>query len=47
MVNKEKQIKYWTQGAEDDNLTADLLIREKRVLHGLYFGHRSKSRHEM
>jgi HEPN domain-containing protein len=39
MVNKEKQIEYWIQGAEDDLLTADLLIREKRILHGLFFCH--------
>lgn len=39
MVNIEKQINYWIQGAEDDLLTADLLIREKRVLHGLFFCH--------
>lgn len=39
MVNKEKQIEYWIQGAEDDVLTADLLIREKRILHGLFFCH--------
>jgi HEPN domain-containing protein len=39
MVNIEKQIEYWIQGAEDDLLTADLLIREKRILHGLFFCH--------
>jgi HEPN domain-containing protein len=39
MVNKGKQIEYWIQGAEDDLLTADLLIREKRILHGLFFCH--------
>lgn len=39
MVNKEKQIEYWIQGAEDDLLTAELLIREKRILHGLFFLH--------
>ena len=35
----EKQIDYWIQGAENDLTTADLLIREKRILHGLFFCH--------
>jgi HEPN domain-containing protein len=39
MIDIEKQIDYWTKGAEDDLMTADLLIREKRILHGLYFCH--------
>jgi len=39
MVNIPKQIDYWIKSAEDDLITADLLIREKRNLHGLFFWH--------
>jgi len=39
MIDINKQIEYWTKGAEDDLLTAELLIREKRILHGLFFCH--------
>lgn len=39
MINIQKQIDYWIKGAEDDIITADLLIREKRFLHGLFFCH--------
>lgn len=39
MVDIKKQIEYWAKGAEDDLLTAELLIREKRILHGLFFCH--------
>ena len=39
MINVQKQIDYWTIGADEDILTADLLIREKRILHGLFFCH--------
>lgn len=39
MIDLKKQIEYWTKSAEDDLLTADLLIREKRILHGLFFCH--------
>lgn len=38
-MNVTKQIEYWSRGAEDDLLTADLLIREKRIMHGLFFCH--------
>jgi HEPN domain-containing protein len=38
-MDLKKQIAYWANGAEDDLLTADLLISEKRVLHGLFFCH--------
>ncbi|HAH24512.1 MAG TPA: hypothetical protein DCL77_12305 [Prolixibacteraceae bacterium] len=37
MVDIKKQIDYWINGAEDDIITAGLLIREKRNLHGLFF----------
>ncbi len=39
MINVQKQIDYWIEGADDDIITADLLIREKRILHGLFFCH--------
>lgn len=39
MIDIKKQIDYWTKGAEDDLLTAEVLIREKRILHGLFFCH--------
>lgn len=39
MINIQKQIDYWINGAEDDILTAELLIRENRILHGLFFCH--------
>ena len=39
MIDIKKQIEYWCKGAEDDLLTAELLIREKRILHGLFFCH--------
>jgi HEPN domain-containing protein len=39
MIDIKRQLAYWTNGAEDDLLTADLLIREKRILHGLFFCH--------
>lgn len=39
MINIQKQIDYWINGADDDMVTADLLIKEKRILHGLFFCH--------
>jgi HEPN domain-containing protein len=39
MIDIKKQIEYWSEGAEDDLSTAELLIREKRILHGLFFCH--------
>ena len=39
MIDTKKQIEYWIKGAEDDFSTAELLIREKRTLHGLFFCH--------
>jgi len=39
MIDIKKQIEYWSNGAEDDLSTAELLIREKRILHGLFFCH--------
>lgn len=39
MINIDKQIEYCSKGADDDLLTAELLIQEKRILHGLFFCH--------
>ena len=39
MIDIQKQIAYWIDGAEDDLITAGLLIQEKRTLHGLFFCH--------
>ncbi|MDD3687190.1 MAG: HEPN domain-containing protein [Bacteroidales bacterium] len=39
MIDLKKQIEYWTKGAEDDLSTAELLIREKKLLNGLFFCH--------
>ena len=39
MLNIQKQIDYWIKGADEDIVTADLLIRERRTLHGLFFCH--------
>jgi HEPN domain-containing protein len=35
----QKQIEYWINTAEDDLQTAELLIQNKRFLHGLFFCH--------
>ena len=39
LMDINKQISYWVQGAENDIETADLLIRNKKLLHGLFFCH--------
>lgn len=39
MLNIQKQIEYWINGAEDDIISAELLIKGKRTLHGLFFCH--------
>lgn len=39
MVDINKQIDYWIKGADEDIVTAELLIHEKRNLHGLFFCH--------
>ena len=38
-MDRKNQIDYWLKGAEEDLLTANLLLREKRILHGLFFCH--------
>ena len=39
MQDKNKHITYWVNSAEDDMKTAQILIHEKRFLHGLFFCH--------
>ena len=39
MTNTNKQIDYWIRTAEEDLSTAEILIRENRTLHGLFFCH--------
>jgi len=39
MIDIQKQIDYWINGAEDDILTAEILISRNRLLHGLFFCH--------
>ena len=39
MIDIQKQISYWINGADDDIVTAEILIHEKRNLHGLFFCH--------
>jgi HEPN domain-containing protein len=39
MLNVGKQIEYWESGAESDLETADILIRNKKFIQGLFFCH--------
>jgi HEPN domain-containing protein len=39
MINVQKQIDYWINGAVDDFKSAEILIESKRMLHGLFFCH--------
>lgn len=39
MVDIDKQIEYWLNGAKDDIVTAEILIQKNRLLHGLFFCH--------
>lgn len=39
MIDVTKQVAYWISGAEEDLATAELLMAEKRILHGLFFCH--------
>ena len=39
MIDIKKQIQDWIEGAEDDLSAAELLIREKKILQGLFFCH--------
>ncbi len=39
MINVQKQIEYWINGAIDDMESAKILIERHRLLHGLFFCH--------
>ncbi len=39
IMDLQKQIDYWINEAEDNILTADILIQKNRFLHGLFFCH--------
>ncbi|MFP4047504.1 MAG: HEPN domain-containing protein [Bacteroidales bacterium] len=39
MINVDKQIKYWINSSESDIETAELLLNNKKILHGLFFCH--------
>jgi len=39
VLNIGKQIEYWINSAKSDLDTAELLIRESRCIHGLFFCH--------
>jgi HEPN domain-containing protein len=39
MIDVTKQVAYWKSSAEEDLATAELLIAENRMLHGLFFCH--------
>ena len=38
-MNIEKQINYWVEGAREDIISAELLIKNNRLLHGLFWCH--------
>lgn len=39
MIDIEKQIEYWVEGADSALDTARILIKKKKYLHGLFFCH--------
>jgi len=39
MINIEKQITYWIEGAKNDLDTAELLVKNNKILHSLFFCH--------
>ena len=41
MLNIPKQITYWTESADDDIETAEILIEKGKFVHGLFFCHLS------
>ena len=41
MINTNKQIEYWIEGAKNDLEAAELLIKNGKILHGLFFCHLS------
>ena len=38
-MNIQKQINYWVTGAKEDMISAELLINNNRLLHGLFWCH--------
>jgi HEPN domain-containing protein len=41
MINIEKQIEYWQSGSQNDFETAQILLENKKYIHGLFFCHLS------
>lgn len=41
MIDVEKQIEYWQSGSLNDLETAEILIANKKFVHGLFFCHLS------
>lgn len=39
MFDQSKHIGYWIENAKSDFQTAELLIKENKILHGLFFCH--------
>lgn len=39
MIDTNKQIEYWINGANEDLDSAKILIERNRLLHGLFFCH--------
>lgn len=39
MLNIDKQITYWIEGAKNDLDTAELLVSNDKILHSLFFCH--------
>ncbi len=39
MIDSDKQVAYWINGAVDDLKSANILIERNRLLHGLFFCH--------
>ena len=39
MINVEKHVKYWRDGATDDFAVAGELVTNGRIRHGLFFAH--------
>jgi HEPN domain-containing protein len=39
MINIQKQVAYWRNGASEDWQVATELVRRKRLRHGFFFAH--------
>ena len=44
MVNIEKHVSYWKNGAEEDLQVADQLIKSGKIRHGLFFLHLAREK---